>query len=112
MASGIQGLRKRKSAILPAVADMVLWNQGKCRGCPAFVINTERQVPRAPEENRVRRVVPVNAEKSAPRELQDPKVLREPQAHRGPEEFRAPGGRQDLPAIPRAAYSLRLQVGR
>ena len=111
MVSGIQGLRRRKGTILPAAADPVRWNQGKCRGCPAFVMNGGRPGPWVPGESRVRRAVPVNGGKSARRESPAHRAPREPQAHRVPEELRAPGGRQGLPAIPRAAYSPRSRVG-
>ena len=70
-------------------------------------MNAGRLVPRAPGESRVRRAVPVNAGKPAPRESPVPRALRELPVPRVPEGIRVPVDRQDLPAIPKVAYFLR-----
>ena len=106
----IQVLRNPKNMLLPAIVNPGQWQQGNLRNLSAFLLSGRSPVQWDQEGNPAHRAVPVNAEKSVPRESQALRGRRGPPDQWGPEENLARAGLRDLPAIRKTVYLHRSQA--
>ena len=106
----IQVLRNPENMLLPAIVNPGQWQQGNLRNLSALLLSGRSLVQWDQEGNPAHRAVPVNAEKSVPRESQALRGRRGPPDQWGPEENLARAGLRDLPAIRKTVYLHRSQA--
>ncbi len=106
----IQVLRNPENMLLPAIVNPGQWQQANLRNLSAFLLSGRSPVQWDQEGNPAHRAVPVNAEKSVPRESQALRGRRGPPDQWGPEENLARAGLRDLPAIRKTVYLHRSQA--
>ena len=106
----IQVLRNPENMLLPAIVNPGQWQQGNLRNLSALLLSGRSPVQWDQEGNPAHRAVPVNAEKSVPRESQALRGRRGPPDQWGPEENLARAGLRDLPAIRKTVYLHRSQA--
>ena len=106
----IQVLRNPENMLLPAIVNPGQWQQGNLRNLSALLLSGRSLVQWDQEGNPAHRAVPVNAEKSVPRESQALRGRRGPPDQWGPEENLVRAGLRDLPAIRKTVYLHRSQA--